>query len=126
VTTIINKYSDYKERWAARNTLHTTMIEQAAFDRNLYQSSAGSKHVELRFPEYVYPCWMIAEREWLEGIMRTTANSWNRIFNTGSPYNVSAGHGARNMDELVAHYEKLNADAEAKKVEAVKEGVKKR
>ena len=53
LTTIINKYSDYKERWAARNTLHTTMIEQAAFDRNLYQSSPGTKHVNLRFPEYV-------------------------------------------------------------------------
>jgi hypothetical protein len=29
------------------------------------------------------------------------------------------------MDDLVAHYEKLNSDAEEKKVEAVKEGVKK-
>jgi hypothetical protein len=44
-------YNAYKERWAARNTLHTTMLEQAAFDRNLYQSDSGSAHVELRFPE---------------------------------------------------------------------------
>lgn len=29
------------------------------------------------------------------------------------------------MDGLVAHYEKLNAEAEEKKVEAVKEGAKK-
>jgi hypothetical protein len=28
---------------------------------------------------------------------------------------VVAGQGARNMDELVAHYEKLNAETEAKK-----------
>ncbi len=30
------------------------MIEQAAHDRNLFQSSPGSKHVDLKFPEYVY------------------------------------------------------------------------
>jgi hypothetical protein len=42
-----------------------------------------------------------------------------RIFNTGSPYNVSAGQGPRNMDELVAHYEKLNAEAEEKKWKAL-------
>ena len=29
------------------------------------------------------------------------------------------------MDDLVAHYEQLNAEAESKKAEAVKEGVKK-
>jgi hypothetical protein len=53
LSTLIDKYSDYKEKWAARNTLHTAMIEQAAFDRNLYQSSSGTKHVDLKFPEYV-------------------------------------------------------------------------
>jgi hypothetical protein len=44
-----------------------------------------------------------------------------RIFNTGSPYNVSAGQGARDMDAVVAHYEKLNADAEEKKLKALEE-----
>jgi hypothetical protein len=52
---IIASYSYYKERWATRNTLHTAMIEQAAFDRNLYQSSTGTRHINLRFPEYVFP-----------------------------------------------------------------------
>ena len=47
------------------------------------------------------------------------ANEWDRIFNTGSPYNVSAGQGARGMDELVAHYEKKNAETEHKSVEAL-------
>jgi hypothetical protein len=42
-----------------------------------------------------------------------------RIFNSGSPYNVSAGQGPRNMDVVVAHYEKLNADAEEKKANAL-------
>ena len=50
---IIDSYSCYRERWAARNTLHTAMVEQAAFDRNLYQSSPGTKHVDLKFPELV-------------------------------------------------------------------------
>jgi len=53
LTKLIDSYSYYKERFAARNTLHTAMIEQAAFDRNLYQSAVGTKHVNLRMPEYV-------------------------------------------------------------------------
>ncbi|KAI9746097.1 MAG: hypothetical protein M1818_000778 [Claussenomyces sp. TS43310] len=89
---VIQKYSDFKEKWVARNTLHTAMIEQAAFDRNLYQSSPGSRHVNLKFPE---------------------------IFNTGSPYNVSAGQGGANLEKLVAHYEQLNLEAEEKKAQAV-------
>jgi hypothetical protein len=48
-------------------------------------------------------------------------NDGIRIFNTGSPYNVSAGQGPRNMDKLVAHYEKLNAEAEEKKQKALVE-----
>jgi hypothetical protein len=48
---LINSYSDYRERWVARNTLHTAMIEQAAHDRNLFHSSRGSAHVDLKFPE---------------------------------------------------------------------------
>ncbi len=44
-----------------------------------------------------------------------------RIFNTGSPYNVSAGQGGANLEKLVAHYEKLNADAEEIKLKALAE-----
>jgi hypothetical protein len=50
----IDSYSHYREKWAARNTLHTAAIEQAGFNKNLYLRSTPSKHVELRFPEYVY------------------------------------------------------------------------
>ncbi|MCJ1370323.1 hypothetical protein MMC20_001536 [Loxospora ochrophaea] len=87
-TRIINSYSEYKEKWIQRNSLHTQMIEQAAHDRNLFQSSPGSKMVELKFPE---------------------------IFNTGSPHNVPAGHSA-NLDELIAHYRKKNAEMEEAKL----------
>ncbi|KAF4632638.1 hypothetical protein G7Y89_g5482 [Cudoniella acicularis] len=91
LSTFIDGYSYYKEKWAARNTLHTAAIEQAAFDRNLFHSSKGTKHVDLRFPE---------------------------IFNTGSPFNVIAGQGARGLDEMVAHYEKLNADEVERKAKS--------
>jgi hypothetical protein len=87
--------------------LHIAMVEQAAFDRNLFQSTPGSKHVELRFPEYDGP------------ITRCAQTNKRRIFNTGSPWNVVAGQGPRNMDQLVAHYDKLNADEEARKAEAL-------
>ncbi|KAI9702055.1 MAG: hypothetical protein M1836_001399 [Candelina mexicana] len=96
-TRLINSYSQYKEKWAARNTLHTKMIEQAAFDRNLFHNSRGSALVDLRFPE---------------------------IFNTGSPWNVPAGHGGANLDSLIAHYEKKNAENEEQKIKKLKEGKK--
>ncbi|KAI9722597.1 MAG: hypothetical protein M1812_001528 [Candelaria pacifica] len=97
LTRIISSYSDYKEKWAARNTLHTAMIEQAAFDRNLFHNSRPSAHVDLKFPE---------------------------IFNTGSPWNVPAGHGGANLDALIAHYEKKNAEDEERKMKRLKEGKK--
>ncbi|MCJ1363447.1 hypothetical protein MMC16_002554 [Acarospora aff. strigata] len=96
-TRLIDSYSSYKERWAARNTLHTAMIEQAAHDRNLFHSSRPSSHVELKFPE---------------------------IFNTGSPWNIPAGQGGANLDKLIAHYEKKNYEAEEKKVRTLREGLK--
>lgn len=105
---VIESYSHIKEKYAARNTLHTAMAEQAALDRNLFQSHAGSRHIDLRFPEYV-----------LTNMLLEHSNS-SRIFNTGSPFNVVAGQGPRNMDQLVAHYDKLNADEETKKAEALR------
>ncbi|KAI9846485.1 MAG: hypothetical protein M1837_003905 [Sclerophora amabilis] len=97
-TRIIEGYKGYKQSWTDRNTLHTDMIEQAAFDRNLFQSARGSRTVELRFPE---------------------------IFNTGSPYNVIAGQGGANLDNLIAHYENRNRDVEEAKVKALEQREKK-
>lgn len=44
-----------------------------------------------------------------------------RLFDSGSPYNITAGQGPRNMDQLVAHYEKENAENEEKKVQKTSE-----
>jgi hypothetical protein len=52
----------------------------------------------------------------LEDHLLPFADDSYRIFNTGSPWNNVAGQGPRNIDQLVAHYEKLNADEEEKKV----------
>lgn len=90
ITRFIDSFSHYKEKWSERNTLHTKAVEQAGFDRNLFNSSTRKRRVvDLKFPE---------------------------IFNTGSPFNVVAGQGPRNMDELVAHYTKQNADEEERKL----------
>ncbi|MCJ1481641.1 hypothetical protein MMC06_001800 [Schaereria dolodes] len=95
-TRIINRYSSYKEAWTRRNTLHTKLIEQAAHDRNLFQSSPGSKAVDLKFPE---------------------------VFNTGSPYNIPAGHST-NLESLIAHYEKKNAEMQEATMKRLREGKK--
>jgi len=91
---VITQYQDVQDRWAARNGLHTAMVEQAAFDRNLFHSSRGSSTVDLKFPEQ---------------------------FNTGSPYNVPAGHGPRNIDQLVKHYEEKNKETVEKQAQNMRE-----
>lgn len=44
----------------------------------------------------------------------------NRIFNTGSPYNIPAGHSA-DLGALRAHYQKKNLEAEEKRIARLKE-----
>ena len=44
-----------------------------------------------------------------------------RIFNTGSPWNIPAGHTA-NMDKLIAHYEKEAVEQQSKKLKDLREG----
>ncbi|KAL8712409.1 MAG: hypothetical protein Q9220_003257 [cf. Caloplaca sp. 1 TL-2023] len=86
LTRTFRRYDSWSKSWADRNHLHTKMIEQAGHDRNLFVNSTPSPLVDLSFPE---------------------------TFNTGSPYNVPAGHGA-NLDELIAHYRRKNAEQDAK------------
>ncbi|KAI9824238.1 MAG: hypothetical protein M1832_002045 [Thelocarpon impressellum] len=114
LTRVIGDWSAYGDRWTARNALHTTMIEQAAHDRNLFQSTRGSATVELKFPEYVPLFLPLADGrdDWLKACVC-------RIFNTGSPYNVPAGHGGANLDTLIAHYEKENREVEERKARAL-------
>ena len=44
-----------------------------------------------------------------------------RQFNVGSPWNVPAGHGFANIDELIKKYEKENFEANEKKLQQLRE-----
>ena len=45
----------------------------------------------------------------------------NRSFNTGSPWNVPAGHGNINLDEVIAKYEKEAYEEQEKRLQQLKE-----
>lgn len=44
-------YNYWQDEYARRNTMHTKMVEQAGADRNLFQSSPWTHHIDLKFPE---------------------------------------------------------------------------
>lgn len=145
-TRIINAYADLQSTWVERNNLHTKAVERVAHERNLFFNTPQPNHHELRFPEYVillsvlYLGWNSAKPgssctigahdahygacRWSTPSLGALANTWiRRVFSTGSPYNVPAGHTA-NMDKLIAHYQdKAFADEQAKveKLKASKE-----
>ena len=62
---MIDGYAYIQDQFAARNKVHTAMVEQAAFDRNLFQSDKKTQHINMRFPEFVNP---MEEDEWKMGI----------------------------------------------------------
>ncbi|MCJ1314506.1 hypothetical protein MMC25_008188 [Agyrium rufum] len=93
ITKWIGQYSNMKESWQERNTLHTLAVENAAFDRNLFQSEPADRGVVLRFPE---------------------------MFNSGSPYNVPAGHQA-DLREVIGHYEKQNFELQRRQLDKMEE-----
>jgi len=52
-TRVLNSYDSWRQNWADRNDLHTQAVEQAGADRNLFLNSPGTRHVDIKFPEYV-------------------------------------------------------------------------
>ncbi|KAI0457749.1 hypothetical protein F5B21DRAFT_463003 [Xylaria acuta] len=90
---------DYFKDWEMRNSLRTELIEQAAHDKHLFLNAGRSTHVELKMPE---------------------------LINSGSPYNVPAGHHP-NLDHVTEHYRKQAATEEerkAKKLALARESAK--
>ena len=87
LTQAMERFSDFRSEWEKRNILHTQAIEQAAHDKNLFYNVQRNTHVELKFPE---------------------------AFQTGSPFNVPAGHYG-NMDKVVAHYKQQHVEEEERK-----------
>ncbi|GAB1744134.1 hypothetical protein NU219Hw_g1291t1 [Hortaea werneckii] len=137
---IRDTYDQYKDKWARRNDMHTQMVEAAAGDRVLFlnESAQANRRVELRFPEYVYPGldatghrsqWMISV-SWFGGYGKFTARIaaggvanevLHRQFNIGSPFNVPAGHGGGNLDQVIAKYEKESFEENEKKLQQLRE-----
>lgn len=51
---LLNKYRSKAEDWEAVNTLHTKAMEQAGYDRNLFENGSNKhRFVDVAYPEYV-------------------------------------------------------------------------
>ncbi|KAK4507224.1 hypothetical protein PRZ48_000959 [Zasmidium cellare] len=93
---IRDTYNGYKDKWTERNASHTRAMEQAAADRVIFLNESNNtlRRVDIRFPE---------------------------AFNTGSPFNVPAGHGSANLDHLIAKYEKEAYEENERKLKQLRE-----
>lgn len=75
---ITNTYNKYANTWADRNSVHTEMIEQAAADRVLFLNEASNapRHVDLRFPEYVFALYVRKKR----GVGEARGGGWEHVW----------------------------------------------
>ncbi|KAL6895772.1 hypothetical protein HDV57DRAFT_480387 [Trichoderma longibrachiatum] len=89
VSNLLTKYRSKAEDWETINALHTKAMEQAGYDRNLFEN-ASNKHrfVDVAFPE---------------------------AFQSHAQRNIQAGHLV-NIDHVVEHYRQQHLKAEEKKV----------
>ncbi|KAH7328896.1 NADH-ubiquinone oxidoreductase 17.8 kDa subunit [Stachybotrys elegans] len=90
----IAKYQSRAEDWEEINALHTKAVEQAGFDRNLFEN-AGNKH---RYVEVTYP----------------------EAFGSHAPRNIQAGQ-LINLDHVVEHYRQQHLQSEERKLKALAE-----
>lgn len=96
------------------------MIEQAAADRVLFLNESSRPLPNLRFPEYVYRLRRTSSHCGTSNLANDKTS--NRQFNTGSPWNVPAGHGRVNIDQVIAKYEKESHEEQEKKLQQLKDG----
>lgn len=53
ITNMITKYQSKAEDWQEINALHTKAMEQAGYDRNLFQNASSTqRYVNVTYPEY--------------------------------------------------------------------------
>ena len=111
------------------------MIEQAASDKVLFlnESNQSIRHVDLRFPEYVSSRLRVCiqrpastasvEERYsrLRGPVHPLITFIYRQFNNGAPWNVPAGQGHANIDELIAKYHKENQAAQEKRLQQLRD-----
>ncbi|KAF5713466.1 nadh-ubiquinone oxidoreductase kda subunit [Fusarium mundagurra] len=88
ILSLIDKYTSRGKDWEDINALHTKAMEQAGYDRNLFENG-GNKH---RFVDVAYP----------------------EAMTSYAPRNNVAGHLA-NMDYVVEHYRQKHIQEEERK-----------
>ncbi|KAF5589203.1 nadh-ubiquinone oxidoreductase kda subunit [Fusarium subglutinans] len=88
ILSLIDKYTSRGKDWEDINALHTKAMEQAGYDRNLFENG-GNKH---RFVDVAYP----------------------EAMTSYAPRNNVAGHLA-NMDYVVEHYRQKHIREEERK-----------
>ncbi|KAK8027408.1 hypothetical protein PG991_004464 [Apiospora marii] len=88
ISQYLNQFEALNKDHVVRNALRTDALERAAHDKHLFLNAGPkSPHVELKTPE---------------------------LLNSGSPWNVPAGHYA-NLDQVTEHYRQAHlADEERK------------
>jgi len=95
ITGLLQRYDDGKAVRHRQDALHTTMMEQAAADRQLFASTpTNAAGPPLRSQEIV--------------------------FNGGSPWNVSAGQGSADLSALAKHYDDKHNEIEQERVARLK------
>ncbi|EQL00141.1 hypothetical protein G6O67_007030 [Ophiocordyceps sinensis] len=90
----IGKYTSRPEDWEEINALHTKAMEQAGFDRNLFEN-ASNKH---RFVNVSYP----------------------EALQSHAPRNIRAGH-IRHLDDVVEHFRQQHIKDEERKAKKLAE-----
>ncbi|KAK3180348.1 hypothetical protein K4F52_008319 [Lecanicillium sp. MT-2017a] len=91
---MINKYRSRSEDWEEINTLHTKAMEQAGYDRNLFENGSSKQ----RFVDVTYP----------------------EAFQSHAPRNVQAGQ-LINLDHVVEHYKQQHLKDEERKAKKLAE-----
>jgi hypothetical protein len=94
LTNWLSKHQSRAEHWEETNALHTKALQQAAFDRNLFEN-ASNKH---RFVDVAYP----------------------EAFSSHAPRNIQAGQ-LINLDHVVEHYRQQHLLEEERKAKALAE-----
>ncbi|KJZ73488.1 hypothetical protein HIM_07044 [Hirsutella minnesotensis 3608] len=94
ISNLIDKYRSRPEDWERINSLHTKVMEQAGYDRNLFEN-ASHKH---RFVDVSYP----------------------EALQSHAPRNVRAGQ-LRNLDDVVEHYRQQHLKDEERKAKKLAE-----
>lgn len=109
LTRLINRYTEATEKYAERNALHTSMVEQAGADRVLFIKSAPQDHVQMKFPECV-PCNPVLSFRLI----------FRRIMNQGSPFNVPAGQ-VNSMEKVIDKFKREAYEDNERKLQALRD-----